>query len=73
MNTVKAKYLLNMNHFEITRHYRSNTTSNCSSEIPVIFDGPLEFILTRFHCTYISTLAYLLLWMVKVGKRKGRG
>ena len=33
-NTVKAKYLLNMNHFEIPRHYNTNTTSYCYSEIP---------------------------------------
>ena len=33
-NTVKAKYLLNTNHFEIPRHYNTNTTSYCYSEIP---------------------------------------
>ena len=32
-NTVKAKYLLNRNHFEIPRHYNTNTTSYCYSEI----------------------------------------
>ena len=51
MNTVKVKHLLNTNHFEIPRHYNTNTASYCQSEIPDdIFDGPLEFILTRFHC-----------------------
>ena len=59
-NTVKAKYQANVNHFEIPRHYNTNTTSNCYSEIPVNmnnFDGSLEFILTRFHCTLLLEFA----------------
>ena len=41
-DTVKEKYLLNTNHFEIP-----NTNSYCYCEIPMnIFYSPLEFILT---------------------------
>ena len=50
-NTVKAEYLLNTNHFEIPRHYDTNTTSYCYSEIHFnIYEHSLEFILTRFDC-----------------------
>ena len=47
MNTVNTIYLLNTNHFEISRHY-NNTASNFYSEIPDsmnIIDGPMEFVL----------------------------
>ena len=51
MNTVKVKHLLNTNHFEIPRHYITLIQlATVRVKFLNIFDRPLEFMLTRFHC-----------------------
>ena len=55
------KYLLNTKHFEIPRHYNTNTTSYCNSEIPFnmnINDGPLEFIINEvpLYCLCLAAV-----------------
>ena len=56
MNTVKVKYLLNLNHSEIPRQHHYANVATLETKLPLIrtlFCGPLGFILTRFHCTYM--------------------
>ena len=53
MNTVKVKYMLNLNHSEIPRqhHYANVATAKTMNT----FCSPLEFILMWFHCCIIIT------------------
>ena len=50
MNTVKV---LNLNHLEVPRqhHYATVKTVNMNT-----YCGPLEFILTRVNCIFVSLL-----------------